>query len=101
MTRYPIVIQVQDPDTEDWSDLFFQHVLRVNRAGGGEGFGAGADQFHQRLSFELRWNRKLEAAVLSPQIHRLVYRGRTFNIIDYDDYMEQHRKVKVVGEAYE
>ena len=35
------------------------------------------------------------------QPYRILYRGRTFKVVDYDDYMEQHREIKLVGELYE
>lgn len=100
MAYIPFTIQAQDPDTEDWADLLHLHALKVNKTGGGEVFAAGAEQFHPRLTFEVRWSRVLEDVVHSPQVHRISYRGRFYNIKDYDDYMEEHRTVRLVGEAY-
>lgn len=42
----------------------------------------------------------MEDVVYRPQLYRIVYRGRTYNIQDYDDFMEQHRTVRLVGVAY-
>lgn len=100
MSYYPIKIQKLDPTTEEWGDYVSLHALQVNKTGGGETYGAGAEQFHVRLTFVLRYCKKLEAAIYSPQTHRVVYQGRPYNIVDYDDYMEQHRTVTLVGEAY-
>lgn len=100
MSYHPLTIQRQDPDSERWEDLLHLHALQVNKTGGGETFNAGAGQFKPRLTFELRWCRALEDAIHDPQQHRIVYRGRTYNIKDYDDYMEQRRVVRLVGEAY-
>ena len=100
MSYYPIVIQRMDPETEKWTDHLRLHALKVNKAGGGESYAAGAEQFHVRLTFELRWTRALEDVAYNPQIHRIVYRGRTYNVKDYDDFMEQHRLIRLVGEAY-
>ena len=100
MSYYPLIIQRQDETTEEWADALQLHALKVNKTGGGESFGAGAEQFRPRLTFELRWCKALEDAVYHPQVHRIVYRGRTYNIQDYDDYMEQHITVNLVGEAY-
>lgn len=98
----PIMIQVQDMDTEDWVDAFDQNLhARVNKTGGGTNQNAGADQYRASLTFELRWNKKLEAINYSPQPYRIIYRGRKFKVTDYDDYMEQHRTVRLVGEFYE
>lgn len=101
MSYHPLIIQRQHTGTEEWSDLLRLHALQVNKTGGGESFGAGAEQYKPRLTFELRWCKALEDVVYQPHLHRIVYRGRTYNIQDYDDFMEQHRTVRLVGEAYE
>lgn len=101
MSYFPITIQRRDPNTEEWTDLLHLHALQVNRSGGGEIYAAGAEQYHPRLTFTLRWCRELEAVRWAPQSHRIIYCGRTLNIQDYDDYMEQHLTVRLTGEAYE
>ena len=100
MSYHPVTIQKQDPNTEEWVDLLRLHAIQVNRAGGGEAFNAGREQYHPRLTFVLRGCKALEALRYDTQTHRIVYQGRPFNIVDYDDYMEQHLTVKLTGEAY-
>lgn len=100
MSYHPFTIQVQDPDTEEWADLLHLHALQINKTGGGETSNAGAEQYHPRLTFEVRYSKALEDVIYSPQLHRIFYRGRPFNIQDYDDFMEQHRTVRLVGVAY-
>lgn len=100
MSYHPITIQHQNPDTEEWTDLLRLHALQVNRSGGGETYNAGAQQYHPRMTFDLRWCKALEAVRWDPASHRLVYRGHAFNITDYDDFMEQHLTVRLTGEAY-
>lgn len=95
----PITIQVQDPETEQWSDKLHLHA-GVNKTGGGTSFNAGADQHRASLTFKLRYVKALEDLAYSPQPYRIIYRGRTFKVVDYDDYMERHREVKLVGELY-
>ena len=95
----PITIQVQDAETEAWADKLKLHA-RVNKTGGGTSFTAGADQYKVSLTFEVRYCRQLEDIAYNPQPFRIVYRGRTFKVTDYDDYMEQHKTVKLVGELY-
>lgn len=96
----PVLLQRQDESTELW-ETEESICCCVNRAGGTESFSSGADQFHARLTFETRYFPALEDVRYQPQLYRLIYRGHTFNIVDYDDYMEQHREVKMVGELYE
>lgn len=97
---YPIKIQRLDPDTEEWADLLSLHAIKVNRRSGGESFNAAADQYHPTLVFTFRWSQALEAVAYNPQQHRLIYREHTFNIQDYDDYMERHLTVNMTGVAY-
>lgn len=95
----PITVQVQDPVTEGWTDSLHLHA-KVNKTGGGAAYNAGADQYRASLTFEVRYVRALEDIAYGPQPFRVLYRGRTFKVTDYDDYMEQHRSVRLVGELY-
>lgn len=95
----PISIQVQDPNTEEWVDRLYLHAA-VNKTGGGSNFRAGTDQNSASLTFKLRYVRALEELAYNTQPYRILYRGRTFRVVDYDDYMEMHREVKLVGEYY-
>ena len=96
----PITIEVQDLDTEKWKEHLKLHA-RVNKTGGGTASNAGADQVRASLTFELRYVKALEDLAYSTQPYRIIYRGRKFKVTDYDDYMEQHRSIRLVGEFYE
>lgn len=95
----PITIQIQDADTERWTDALQLHA-RVNKTRGGQAMQAGADQYTASLTFEVRYVRALEAIAYGPQPYRILYRGHTFKVTDYDDYLEQHRTVRLVGDLY-
>ena len=95
----PITIQVQDPETELWEDALKLHA-RVNKTGGGQSFNAGADQYHVTKTFEVRYVQLLEYIAHGVQPFRIVYRGGTYKVTDYDDYMEKHQTVKMVGVLY-
>lgn len=98
----PIRIEVQDPVTEVWTDFFGKNLhAEVNKTGGGSKENAGAGQYAASLTFKLRYTKKLEGLAYNPQPYRIIYRGRTFKVVDYDDFKEQHREVKLVGEFYE
>lgn len=101
MMKYdkPITVQVQDPETEEWTDALKLHAS-VNKTNGGATFNAGTDQHNASLTFKVRYVRALENIAYNTQPYRIVYRSRTFKVVDYDDYMEQHREVKLVGEFY-
>lgn len=95
----PITIQMQDPDTEKWADRWKLHA-RVNKTGGSQALNAGADQYRATLTFDVRYFKALEEIRYNPQPFRVIYRGHAFKLVDYDDYMEEHQTVKLVGEAY-
>ena len=100
MRYHPFTIQAQDPDTEEWADKWKLHALKVNKTGGGQTLSAGADQYKTSLTFEVRHFKALEELRYNPQPFRIIYQGHKFKITDYDDFMEEHRIVKLVGEAY-
>lgn len=100
MSCIPFTVQVQDPNTEKWSDLWHLHARKVNKSGGGQALNAGADQYRAALTFEVPYFAALEAMRYNPQAYRIVYRGHTFKLTDFDDYMERHLTVNLTGEAY-
>lgn len=100
MSYIPVKLQRLDTATETWEDVKTLHATRVNTATGKEGFGAGAEQYHLQLKFRFAWSPLIEQIRFSPQLYQLVYRGQTFNIVGYDDYMEQHINADIIGEAY-
>lgn len=100
MAYIPVTLQHQDPDTLAWSDVQLLHAIQVNKTGGGESFDAGADQYHAWLTFVFRWTPLIEQIHFDPQSYRLMYRGHSFDIRDYDDYMERHQTVRIMGVCY-
>lgn len=95
----PIKIQVQNPDTEQWEDALDLHA-KVNKTGGGQSFSAGADQYHVTKTFEVRYIKLLDYIAHGVQPFRIVYRGANYKVVDYDDFMEKHNIVKMVGVLY-
>jgi len=95
----PIIIQTRDEDTEKWIDKFTLHA-RVNKSGGSEYLKAGAVQSRSNRVFEVRYFPEIEAIDDSRDMYRILYRDRTYNIEDYDDYLEQHKTVKLLGVSY-
>ena len=96
----PVTLQVQDAQSERWNDVMKLHA-RVNKTGGGQSLSADADQYQVRLNFDLRYSSVLEQIAYGVQPYRLLSRAHKFKIVDYDDYLEQHRTVRLVGELYE
>ena len=96
----PITVQVRDPKTEEWTDRLQLHAS-VNKTSGRSGLGAGTEQYRATLTFTVRYTRALEEIAYCPSPYRIIYRGRTFRVTDYDDYMERHATVRMAGELYD
>lgn len=95
----PITIQKIDEVSETWRDLYLVHA-RVNKSSGSEYLNAGANQSKSTLIFECRYFKELEDIAFNRGAYRIVYRGHNFNIQDYDDYLETHKTVKLLGVSY-
>ena len=62
---------------------------------------AGAVQSNVERIFEVRYCPPLKEIEFNTSLYRVVYNGMTYNVTDYDDYMERHINVKLVGLSYE
>ena len=93
----PITIQCIDKLTEEWVDVFKVHA-RINKTKTDNEFlNAGAVQGKKNLTFEIRYFKELEDIAYNTQLYRIVYQNVNFNVVDYDDYMLQHKTVKLLG----
>jgi head-tail adaptor len=73
----------------------------VNRSSSYEDFGSNSTEDHvANLTFEVRYLPDLEEIAFHTSSYRIVYRGRAYNITDYDDFLETHRTVKLAGTSY-
>ena len=97
----PISIQrINDENTETWENVFNVHA-HINKAKtDNEYLSAGAIQAKKCLTFEVRYFAELEDISLNLQSYRIVYQGVPYNIEDYDDYMLEHKTVKIIGVSY-
>ena len=88
-----------DDISEKWDNFATVHA-RINKTGGNEYLSAGAVKSQNTLAFELRYDRRLEKIRENTQIFRIFYRGVRYNVTDYDDYLEKHRTIKLLGVSY-
>lgn len=93
----PITIQKIDDDSEKWVDMWNLHA-RVNKTTGGEDTSSGATRSVSGLTFEVRYFKALSDISHNVEHYRLIYGDNVFNIVDYDDFMENHKTVKLDGE---
>ena len=96
----PIKIQIMDEVTETWTDLYTVHASINKAKSDDEYLSGGAIQAKRNLVFEVRYFKNIEAISYNTQLYRIVYQDIPFNIEDYDDYMLQHKTVKLLGVSY-
>jgi SPP1 family predicted phage head-tail adaptor len=96
----PIIIQKIDEKTETWKDLYNAHASINKASSDNEYLNAGASQSKRTLVFEIRYFKALEDISFNLQCYRILYRGVPYDLKDYDDFMLQHKTVKLVGESY-
>lgn len=95
-----ISIQRINEATETWEDWITIHASINKSKGDNEYLNAGAIQAKRSLTFEVRYFADLEDISYNLQAYRIVYQGVPFNIMDYDDFMLQHKTVKILGVSY-
>lgn len=96
----PIKVQKLDEKSEKWSDYLNLHA-RITRSKGSEYLKAGAVQSKAERIFEVRYQAGLKDIEFNTPLYRIVYADNFYNIVDYDDFMEKHINVKLVGLSYE
>lgn len=96
----PITIQRIDEITETWVDCFNPHASINKAKTDSEYLNAGAIQAKKSLIFEVRYFSDLEDIDLNLQTYRIIYQGVPYDIKDYDDFMLQHKTVKLLGVSY-
>lgn len=96
----PIKIQTIDEMSETWTTIYELHA-RINKAkANNEYLNAGATQSKRTLMFEIRYFKALEDISVNTQSYRILFDNFPYNIEDYDDYMLEHKTVKLLGVSY-
>lgn len=96
----PISIQRINETTETWEDAYKVHASINKTKTDNQYLDAGAIRSKKNLTFEIRYFSDLEDISFNLQAYRIIYQGVPFSIKDYDDYMLQHRSVKILGVSY-
>ena len=96
----PITIQKRNEVTEDWEILYHVHAFINKSKSDNEYLSGGAIQGKKNLTFEMRYFADLEDISFNIQNYRVIYRGISYDIKDYDDYMLSHKTVKLLGVSY-
>ena len=94
----PIMLIRYNESSGDWEDAALLHA-RINKTGGSEYWGSGAYQSKATLTFDVRYSPKVASIFLNTQLYRIRYNGHEYDVEDVDDYLQQHRTLKIVGVA--
>lgn len=90
----PIEIQRLNEDNEPQTYMK-THALKINKTRSSEFFEVGGEQAYAYITFTVRWNKLLAPIEFDTPDYRLIWHGQMFDIVGYDDYMEQHREVSL------
>lgn len=90
----PVLLQKQIAGTGAWEDVQSLHA-EVNKNVTQQSYSPENDRVRQCLVFRMRYNPILESVRNAPQDYRISYRGQHFELVDYDDYMERRREIKL------
>lgn len=93
-----IILQKYNDDSDDFEDWKTLHA-KVNKTKGNSYSASGSERSSAPITFEVRYISDLFEIFMNLQSFRIKYRNVIFHIRDYDDYMEQHRTVKLEGVA--
>ena len=96
----PIVIQKLNSSAKKWEDVFTVHASINKAKTDNEYLSAGAIRSKKNLTFEVRYFADLEDISLNLQLYRILYRNVPYDIKDYDDFMLEHKNVKLLGVSY-
>lgn len=96
----PITIQRLNSPAKQWEDVYKVHASINKAKADSEFLTAGAIRSKQNLVFEVRYFSGLEAISLNLQLYRILYRNVPYDIKDYDDFMMEHKTVKLLGVSY-
>lgn len=96
-----ITIERLDEATEEWAPLFGVHA-HINKSKSDDQYlSSGSTHTRRSLTFEVRYFSLLETIAMNLQRYRVMYRGVPYALEDYDDYLERHKTVKLIGVSYE
>lgn len=96
----PITLQKRNEISEEWDNLYNLHA-RINKASeDNEYLNSGSIRSKVKKVFEVRYFKQLENIECNTQDYRILYNGISYNVTAYDDYMLQHKTVKLIGESY-
>lgn len=94
-----IQIQKLNIETDEWEPYLTRHA-EINLRTSNEYYDAGAERSTQKMTFRMRYSKRLKPIRRNTQIYRISYDETLWNITEYDDYKEQHQTVTLIASSY-
>lgn len=91
----PIIIQKLNEE-ETWETVGKVHAS-VNKASGNAYLGSGSEQSSSGKTFSFRYAPIFSPIQFDKQSYRIIYEGVIYTIEDYDDYLEKHISIRLLG----
>ena len=91
----PIIIQKLN-EAETWETVGKVHAS-VNKASGNAYLGSGSEQSSSGKAFSFRYAPIFSPIQFDKQSYRIIYEGVIYTIEDYDDYLEKHISIRLLG----
>lgn len=91
----PIIIQKLN-EAEKWETVAKVHAS-VNKASGNAYLGSGSEQSSSGKTFTFRYAPIFSLIQFDKQSYRIIYEGVIYTIEDYDDYLEKHISIRLLG----
>ena len=99
MSTFNHLIQFQKLDENNVYNDYYSCHAQVNKTGGNEYLVAGAVSNKNKFTFVVRYCKELKDLQFDTQTYRIIFNGITFNILDADDFKQNHKTIKIIGES--
>ena len=99
MSTFNHLIQFQKLNEDNVYNNYYSCHAQINKTGGDEYLIAGAVSTKNKFTFVVRYCKELKDLQFDTQTYRLIFNGITFNILDADDFKQNHKTIKIIGES--
>ena len=93
----PLTILKLNPDSGEYEPYMHTHLLSENKARSETSTEGRGQSSSAVIVFRLRWSPMLAPIEFAMEEYRIVWRGHEFVIDEFDDFMHQHRTLKITG----
>lgn len=99
MSTFNHLIQFQKLNEDNVYIDYYSCHAQINKTGGDEYLIAGAVSTKNKFTFVVRYCKELKDLQFDTQTYRIIFNGITFNILDADDFKQNHKTIKIIGES--